>query len=142
MTVTYKIPPTRTQSPPPSSGSEEWGEGQVCGQWQGHIPTPVQSGCVGVQGGRGGKGLASERQKATKHRGPGLASQGPGMWPMARPHTNPEEIHECWEPPQQVLIWCWQLALLLLGAHTRCQPLAQVPIGCYHWDLQFLCRKP
>ena len=32
---------------------------------QGHIPTPVQRGCAGVQGGRGGKGLAfvTVRQK-------------------------------------------------------------------------------
>ena len=29
---------------------------KVRGQLQGHIPTPVQSGCAGVQGGRGGKG--------------------------------------------------------------------------------------
>ena len=42
-----------------------------------------------MQGGRGGKGLASERQKVTKHKGPDLASWGPGMWSMARPHINP-----------------------------------------------------
>ena len=30
-----------------------------------------------MQGGRGGKDLASERQKVTKHKGPDLASRGP-----------------------------------------------------------------
>jgi len=36
-----------------STGARAWQAGaQVCGQWQGHIPTPVQSGCAGVQGGR------------------------------------------------------------------------------------------
>jgi hypothetical protein len=36
---------------------------KVRGQLQGHIPTPVQSGCAGVQGGRGGEGLASVRHR-------------------------------------------------------------------------------
>ena len=36
--------------------------------------TPVQSRHKSVQGGRGGKGLVSGRQKVTKHKGPDLAS--------------------------------------------------------------------
>ena len=48
-----------------------------------------------MQGGRGGKGLASERQKVTKHKGPDLASWGPGMWSMARPHINPCTKETC-----------------------------------------------
>ena len=38
-----------------------------------------------MQGGRGGKGLASERQKVTKHKGPDLASWGPGGEPTEAP---------------------------------------------------------
>ena len=42
---------------------------------------PFTNSCTkwtqGCAGGRGGKDLASERQKVTKHKGPDLASRGP-----------------------------------------------------------------
>ena len=81
-----------------STGARAWQAGaQVSGQWQSRLPTPVQSGHKGVQGGGEGKTWPLRGRRSPNTRARTWQVEGPGMWSMARPHINPctKETWKC-----------------------------------------------